>query len=59
MEINQMFPHFAKNKYIVSLLAGNNRLFFKLPEKNGLFHPKNNLFAGLIPYKKLAPLAAA
>ena len=26
-----------------------NRLFFKLPEENALLHPRNNLFAGLIP----------
>ena len=49
MEINKMFPILLKiNKLFPSLLE-INKLFLKLPEKNGLFHPKNNLFAGLIP----------
>ena len=42
MEINKMFPILLKiNKLFPSLLL-------KLPDKNGLFHPKNNLFADLI-----------
>ena len=39
MEINKLFP---------SLLE-INRLLLKFPDKNGLFHPKNYLFVGLIP----------
>ena len=49
MEINKMFPILLKiNKLFPSLLE-INKLFLKLPEKNELFHPKKNLFVGLIP----------
>ena len=41
-----------ENKYIVFHLAGNNRLFLKLPEKNRLFYPKNNLLGSLMTQKK-------
>ena len=49
MEINKIFPILLKINKIFPSLLEINKLFLILPEKNELFHPKNNLFVGLIP----------
>ena len=49
MEINKIFPILLKINKIFPSLLEINKLFLILPEKNELFHPKNNLFLGLIP----------
>ena len=55
LEINKWFPIWLKINRLFPPLLEIYRLIFKLPEKNGLFHPKNNFFAGLIPYKNSVP----
>ena len=49
LEINKIFPILLKINKIFPSLLEINKLFLILPEKNELFHPKNNLFVGLIP----------
>ena len=52
MEINKFSPIWSQ------IIAGNNRLFLKSPEKIRLFYPKNNLFVGLITYKNVLSLCS-